>query len=139
MTFDFRLREREERDLPFVAGSWLDSFAREGLAQRCAPFRNIKTAIGARIRQHARDLPCIVAHDPDDADALWGFAIGEREGDHGILHWVYVTRHRRAAGLGRALVDAWDAAHGPVVAHRYAARWTVRHSRELPLCEEALR
>lgn len=139
MTFDFRIRPSAERDIAFVAGSWLDSMAREGLAQRCAPFRSIKASIGPRIRLHARELPCLVAHDPDDVDALWGFAIGEREGAHGIVHWLYVTRHRRGAGLGRALLEAWDAAHGPVVAHRYAARWSVRHSRELPLCEEALR
>lgn len=140
MTFDFEIRPREDQDIPFIVGYWFESLCREGLAQRCTAISRVKAAIGERLRTYAREMPCYVAHDPDDRDALWGFVIGTREpSGAGIIYWCYVTKHRRNAGIARALTARWDDEHGPIVAHRYACAWTQRHSRELPLCEEALR
>lgn len=88
-------REAVEGDLPYVIDVWgrycLDKSARQTWPQ----FKQAAYSVLER-----EDVEVRVACDPEDRDAIWGFAVVAPEG----VQFVYVRRFARGSGICRRLI-----------------------------------
>lgn len=126
VAFPATLRPMEPRDLGYVLGYWLASYG--------VTVREPRGAWRRRERPRILDMilggECVVAADPDDDDALFGFACG----DSGALHYVFVRQTRRRGGLASAMVRALMASGVVPLTHTYTTRdgarwWAAQRTR----------
>ena len=111
--FAAAIRPATETDHGFVIGFWLESYWRDAVPRRKGrggetPHCDWKLPAKVRVRVLLAKDVTLVAHDPDDADRLYGFVCG----GHTSLHFVFVRETRRRGGLGRELLAALERERG---------------------------
>lgn len=91
-------------DLAFIVDSWTKKDPDMRAMRQRDSTRHVRTLLA---REGSR---VIVAHVPDDADAILGWAAVERE----CLHYVYVRSTARRQGIARAMLETV-----PIVAYSH--------------------
>lgn len=104
----FVLREVRSSDWPFIWSSWcrqirskfpFHAFTRD-------EFANHKDVV---IEHLSKNAQCIIAHDPIDADGIYGYCVYERWDDCDVVHAIYIKggeHSLRGYGIGTALMRA---------------------------------
>lgn len=87
-------REAGAEDLPYVIDVWGRYCLNKADKQTWPSFK----AAAYRVLERD-DVDVLVAHDPEDRDAIWGFCVREP----GTVHFVYVRRFARGNGIARRL------------------------------------
>lgn len=140
----FRLAEMS--DLPFIYGSWLDSF-RLSHSAGVVPmdcYRDVYTdAINRLLSRPTCDV--LVAYMPGESAGLadlHGFLCGERTSRGPIIHFCYTKETRRRLGVARGMFEAagFDLAEPftftyktPVLSKPWC-RSKISHAKYDPLC-----
>lgn len=101
--FPVEFRAPDAGDVGFVVSGWLESYHAGNAAMRAVRFGRYKPAMRRLIHEILERATCIVACDPDHPTHLYGFIVGEREGDLALVHYAYVAQLRRHVGLLGAL------------------------------------
>jgi GNAT superfamily N-acetyltransferase len=97
----FGIRASVETDVPLVCSSWLKSHwqaVRHSIANTV-----FMSGHHRRIEDALKRGVVLVAHPEDDEGQILGWCAGEKAGDVGVVHYVYVKRPFRRMGIGREL------------------------------------
>lgn len=117
----FTLRPGRESDHGFVIDSWCK-------ANMCAPRAREMLSAGVywteykpRVRRHIELYKLTIAHDPDDPDAILGWAVTSRleppDNFDPLIHYCYVRGARGKAGRGARRCGIATALLGPYLNH----------------------
>jgi ribosomal protein S18 acetylase RimI-like enzyme len=98
----FVIRPGRPGDASLIMDSWTQSHYKR--AARAEERRNgYQVAQREAIAALLEDSRIAVAVDPLNADAVYGYIIGE-PGEDSLLHWIWVRSAFRRSGIARALV-----------------------------------
>lgn len=100
----FGLRAGRPRDEALVYASWIasDRFSRAGYANRRVYEDEQRRTIRELLARDGTTL--LIAHDPEDDDAIIGWALVEPNVSPPVVHYVYVKKAIRGTGVARALL-----------------------------------
>lgn len=99
-----------------VFNSWLKSY-RDSPMVRGVPNTAYYTAhheIISRILE-AQGLHAFVACNPDDADSIFGYLIGEATTKGPVVHWLYIKHAFRGWQIAKALFGAFNPKSAPFI------------------------
>lgn len=98
----FVIRPGRASDAHLIVDSWTQSHGRRAArpAERREHYESGQREAIAALLEDSRT---VVAVDPANGDAVYGYAVGE-PGEEPLLHWVWVRSAFRRSGIGRALV-----------------------------------
>lgn len=100
------IRPSESGDRDFILATWLRSYQRYSPVTNRIPksiFFKFHQTLIKRILNNV-DVDIAVAADKEDPRVILGYAVGHPEG--GILHWVYVKKNFRSAGVAERLIES---------------------------------